>query len=44
LLDWGVDGIITMKPDEAVRARAGHLGRWACSRPSPWTATRMNPH
>ncbi len=26
LLDWGVDGIITKKPDVAVRARARHLG------------------
>jgi glycerophosphoryl diester phosphodiesterase len=27
LLDWGVDGIITNKPDLAVKARARHLGQ-----------------
>jgi glycerophosphoryl diester phosphodiesterase len=26
LLNWGVDGIITNKPDLAVKARARHLG------------------
>jgi glycerophosphoryl diester phosphodiesterase len=26
LLDWGVDGIITKKPDLAVKARTRHLG------------------
>lgn len=27
LLDWGVDGIVTKRPDVAVRARARYLGR-----------------
>ncbi len=31
LLDWGVDGIVTKRPDVAVRARARYLGRRSSS-------------